>query len=729
MKQILIFFLFCGSVVLPQKLKGIVYENINSVLSPLPGVNVFWAGTTIGTTSDENGIFSIVKTAADTSRLVVSYVTFRPDTILVSKSQEDIEIVLTENIQLDEVTVSVRSKSLEIDGLNPIFTQKITTKELKKAACCNLSETFETNASVDVSYGDAVTGSKQIKLLGLDGKYGQIMTENIPNLRGSASAYGIFFIPGPWMESIQVSKGTASVINGFESTTGQINVEYKKSLDPDKLYADLFTTSNFKSDINAITSIDVDDQIKSSLFLHGEYYSNNIDDNGDSFIDHPHIRQLNMLNRWSFDDYENWHVAATLSYLVDERSGGQTTYDNPNQSSPYRSYINTERFQFWSKIGYMFTGESNSSVGFINMLTLHKQNSIFGIREYDSDEFSFYSNLILESSIFNFDHKVNAGVSLVYDKHSEFLEGRNFDKTETTPGVFFQYTYQPIGALTVIGGIRADHSSKYGSFITPRLHLRYSPSINTTFRATAGKGYRSANVIAENISLLSSSRQFIMDDNLEMEEAVNYGINLTQYIHLFGREMSINAEFYRTEFVNKVVVDIDQNSREVNFYNLKGSSYANNVQLEIVYELLTRLDMLGAVRFTDSKTAYGGDLLADPLDKSFKGILSLSYLTKLRLWQFDFTTQFYGKSRLPYLPENINPSGETHSPSYISMNTQATRYFKGWEIFIGIENVTNYTQKNRVISPDDPFGPDFDASIIWGPIEGRKIYLGMRLSI
>ncbi|MBK8943965.1 MAG: TonB-dependent receptor [Ignavibacteriae bacterium] len=729
MKNILIIFLFCVSAIFPQKLKGIVYENIGENISPLPGVNIFWENTTIGTTSNADGSFEIIKTSADSSKLIVSYVTFKPDTIIVKKSETFIEIILTENLELDEITVLVKTKGTEFDDLNPILTQTLFNKEFKKAACCNLSESFETNASVDVSYSDAVSGAKQIKLLGLDGKYGQIMTENIPNLRGLASAYGIYFVPGPWMESIQISKGTASVINGFESTTGQINIEFKKSILPNSFYADLFSTDQLKNDVNAITTINIDENISTSLFLHGEYFGKNVDHNKDGFLDHPNVRQINILNRWNYEDFKNWHIAATLNYINEERYGGQIGFGSKNNFSKYRNIIKTERFQIWSKIGYMFSNDLNSSFGFINMLTTHKQNSSFGNRIYNSDELSYYSNLIFESQIINQKNKINTGISLVYDNLNELFIENNFDKKEFIPGAFFQYTFQPEENLALISGVRADFNNKFGMFITPRFHARYSPLANTTLRFTIGKGYRSSNIISENISFLSSSRNFIIDENLKMENAINYGFNITQYFYFFDKELSINADFYRTEFINKVVVDIDQNSHEVNFYNLDGKSFANNFQVELNYELIKNLDLTGAVRFSDAKTTFNGNLISDPLNKKFKGLLSLSYLSNLRLWQFDFTTQFNGSSRIPKLAENITLENGTKSPSFINMMAQITHYLKGWEVFLGIENFTNFTQSQIIISADDPFGPDYDSSMIWGPIEGRKFYLGFRLTL
>ena len=357
------------------------------------------------------------------------------------------------------------------------------------------------------------------------------------------------------------------------------------------------------------------------------------------------------------------------------------------------------------------------------MFTQHNQESLFGLRGYNAKQTSFYSNLIFESNIYNVDHKINAGASLNYDKFDESFNNINQINDDTMPGVFLQYTYNPVYAFSVIGGIRSDFSNVYGTFITPRLHIRYSPLESTSLRFSIGKGYRTANAIAENISLLASSRQFIFQEKLDQEEALNIGLNLTQYYTLFGREMRIGLEFYRTKFINKVVVDIDKSSREVNFYNLNGDAYSNTYQLELGYEIIPRLDFLGAIRFNDVKTNYNGNLLSNPLNKEWKGIITLSYLSRLRAWQYDLTTQFNGKSRIPNRVEN------NYSPSYTLLNAQVKRIFKDWEIFVGAENITDYTQEDPIINADDPFGPDFDATVIWAPVIGRMFYVGARYKL
>lgn len=724
MRFLLTLFLLCVSFISAQNLEGVILENLgNGKSNPLPGVNIFWAGTQLGTISDGEGKFSIEKTGDNFSALIVSHITYKPDTLIIKKTDQFVEILLTHNRELDDVVITAKTTGITIKEFETMYAELLNRKELTKAACCNLSESFDTNPSVDVSYSDAVTGVKQIKLLGLSGKYSQMMIENIPNMNGLASTLGLYFIPGAWMQSIQVAKGTASVVNGSDAMTGQINIELKKPAD-EKLYFDFYTNSLTKTDVNGLVAFDLSDKLSTNLLLHGEYLGKAVDKNNDTFLDKANVKQINIFNRWKYKAESNWAAQLSFNYITDERAGGQEGFDSkPKIENPYKTNISTDRFQVWSKVGYVFENSSNTSIGFINMYTYHNQKSYFGIRNYNAKQNSFYSNFIVESDISNCDHKLNAGVSFSYDKFDEaFIESDKI-KEEIVPGLFSQYTYSPSPDLSIIAGLRVDFHNEYGTFATPRFHFRYSPIENTTLRFSIGKGYRNANVIAENISLLASSREFIFHEDLLQEESINIGVNLTQYFSVYERELRLGLEYYRTEFSTKVVIDIDKSRREVNFYNLIGDSYSNIYQFELGYELIPNLDFLGAIRFNDVKTNYSGELMSDPLNKELIGIITLSYVTAPESWQFDITSQFNGKSRIPNSPDN------EYSPSFAILHAQVKKIFNDWEIYLGGENITNYTQKNPIIAYDDPFGPDFDATVIWAPTVGRMIYVGARYSI
>tara|TARA_R110001583_G_scaffold58103_3_gene173475 strand:+ start:11658 stop:13907 length:2250 start_codon:yes stop_codon:yes gene_type:complete len=746
MKRILILFLSLlplFSIAKTDEARRIFEGKIVEVLAnkkqaPLPGASVFWKNTTKGTATDVNGHFTL--DASEKSRiLIVQFVGYETREIEVNKfNGKELIIELSPSIELNEVLVSKRRAGTILDRESSIQSQSITGAELCKAACCNLAESFETNASVDVSYADAATGAKSIKLLGLTGKYIEMMTENNPNFKGLASVYGMVYVPGPWMESIQVSKGVGSVVNGFESITGQINIEYQKPQNAPKLYLNAYGNSIGMSEGNMITGVKFSDKLSTSILAHGQDNKKEIDDNKDSFLDDPMVSQFNFINRWNWKPNKNWITQFGVKFIDEQRIGGQKGYDEnkPNDiNNAYRIDIDTRRYEAFAKIGYVFPKNDERSIALITNFSSHEQKSFYGLRNYDAKQKYLYANLLFQSYIGNLTHKYTAGLSFIYDDFNDNLTrgvnslGRT-DRSEKVAGAYAEYTWLPSDEITLQTGLRYDYNSVYGGFITPRLHFRYQFAEGSTLRLAAGSGRRTSNPIAENSFLLASNRTFIIDSNLKQEKAWNYGLSVTQYFNLFGQNFTASADFYRTEFQNQVIVDVDQDINQVNFYNLDGQSFANNYQVELKFEPVDRLDVTTAIRFSDVKADINDEFQKVPYVNRYKGLVNLSYSTNMNIWQFDFTTQINGDMRIPSTAGNpVEYQRREKSPAYAVMNAQITKRFKIWEVYAGVENLGNYTQKQPIIAADNPHGVNFDASMIWGPIQERKFYLGVRLTI
>jgi outer membrane receptor for ferrienterochelin and colicins len=716
-----------------QTLKGIVYEideNQNKI--PLVGTNVFWEGTQIGTTTNEEGFFELEKIESDHLHLIVSYIGYQPDTVEVSPEQDNIEIILSVNRELKEVVVTGTSLSKYFDELDAKPTEIITSKELLKAACCNLSESFTTNASVDVQFQDAVTGAKQIQLLGLAGIYTQIMLENIPTLKGVTNTFGLGYVPGPWMTAISVSKGAGSVVNGYESITGQINLDYKKPDDIERYYFNAFQSSHFKTDLNANAAVQISENLSTLLLAHTDFVTKTFDDNMDSFADQPEVKQFNFMNRWHYQSFAGYESQFGVQIINEKRNAGQIseTHSGSHSGHPYDINIDTERYELYAKNGFVFNGEPYTSMGLILNGQYQNQNSLFGLREYDSHLRSFYSKLVFETKTVDEVHTITLGGSYVFDQYDEKFNGFNYFRKESRPGIFAEYNYSPLPQLAVVPGMRVDFHNLYGTFFTPRLHVKYGIDDNTTFRISGGKGYRSVNLLAENMNYLASSRQFVVINNPTYEEGWNYGFNLTRYFSINNRDLRITADFYRTDFLKQTVVDIDSDVDEVRFYDLDGKSYSNNYQIEIAYELFERLDLMAAFRYSDVKTQYGDQLLTKPLTNKYKTLLTVSYATEDRDWLFDTSFLLNGDGRVPSTIENPVEYQRSESFSeFVNINAQVTKKIEIVDLYFGVENLLDFTQDNPIIASDDPFGEYFDASLVWGPIDGRKFYLGLRLSV
>jgi outer membrane receptor for ferrienterochelin and colicin len=617
-------------------------------------------------------------------------------------------------------------------------TQKITYGELCRAACCNLAESFETNPSVDVSYSDASTGARQIKLLGLAGTYVQMLTENYPNFRGAALLYGLDYVPGPWMESIQVSKGTSSVKNGYEALAGQINVEYKKPVTSDILTVNLFTSDAGRYEANSDVSWHINDRTSTGLLVHYSKDGTQHDDNGDGFLDMPLKEQVNLMNRWQHHN-GNYVSQYGVRYLQEDRTGGQATkHLHSHTTDPYRISIQTNRVEGYTKQAIVIDPDKVESVALILSGSYHGQQSIYDQTPYNVYQNNVYASLMYESE-FVPSHSISTGLSLNYDGFDENLtqnrQRTEFNRSEVVPGAYVQYTYNLNDKFIALAGVRADYSSIYDFFVTPRIHLKYNPFEWFHIRASAGKGFRTANVLTENNFLLSSSRHILIDDNLNQEEAWNTGLNFSFYIPIAGKDLTINTEWYHTNFKKQVVVDMDSNPHAVSFYNLDGKSYANSFQVEATWQFpfLRGFTLTGAYRYTDAKTDYRNPdgvirRLKKPLVSDFKGLITASYQTPLKKWQVDLTGQFNGGGRMP-TPDASNPLWDTGFNPYQVWNAQVTKYFRHWSVYLGSENLFGYTQNNPIIDAVNPRSGNFDGAMIWGPVHGRKIYLGLRFNI
>lgn len=647
--------------------------------------------------------------------------------------------------KLDEVKVVTKRKGLQKSFTVTGNTTLVTSKELLKAACCNLAESFETNPSIDVNFSDALTGTKQIKMLGLTSPYLMITEENIPSIRGASQAYGLSFTPGTWVESIQITKGAGSVVNGYESISGQINTELIKPINDIPFFLNAYGSTDSRFELNTHLNTSLSDKWSSSLFLHGNTRISKMDQNKDGFLDNPLTKQVNMLNRYQYYDAERGLVSfINFRYMNDKKQTGQLHF-NPNTdkgtTNSWGSEIDTERLDFATKVGYVFKDMPYQSIGFQNAFTSHNQQSYFGLSQYNIKQNSFYSNLIFNSIINNTMNKFATGLNFTLDNYQELVTTQNWNRTDNSVGAFFEYTYDNDENFSVILGGRIDNHNRLGTFVTPRLHLRYNPWEKAVLRFSAGRGKRTANIFAENQSLFASSRIFsILDTNgktygLNPEIAWNYGASFTQSFLLFGKKADATLDVYRTDFQNQVVVDIMQSPQQALFYNLKGNSFANSMQLEFNYEFSNSFKMRSAYKVYDVQTDYLSGTYQKPLQAKNRFFANLEYETLAFLnskqWRFDFTYNWIGKQQLPNTKTNpITDQLPEFSLAYSLMNTQITRVFSSvFEVYIGGENIGNYTQSRAIIGNENPFGTSFDSSIVYAPIFGQMYYAGLRFKI
>ncbi len=749
MKRIILYLLLLSPLaVCSQIISGRVVEETERGDVPVPGAHIHWAGTSVGCISGEDGRFEI--RSGFKEKLVVGCMGYRTDSLSVAEEGTFLKVVLVKGMELGAVDVVGRRGATRTSSHTPLVEQVITGAELCKAACCNLGESFETNAAVDVSYSDAVTGAKRIQMLGLTGKYVQMLTENMPNFRGLASLYGLNYIPGPWMSSISVSKGMGSVINGYESVAGQISVDYKKPDGEEWLAFNLFGSSERMYEVNSNIGTDLGGNWSTMLFVHGSRMDHIHDADKDGFRDMPETKQYNFMNRWAYKT-EAWNLQFGMKFIDEDRKGGAVAA-GPGEE-PYEIGIATRRYETFMKLGYLMPRYENSSMALIANYTRHSHDSRYGKKEYGARQQTLFMNYIYQSVFGSSSaHKYSAGLSFSRDAYDEDFRDRVFESSgplikekvnlareETVAGAFFQYTGAFLDERFVfMAGIRYDRHSKFGNILTPRLHLMYKPDDMTLLKASWGKGSRVAGVLSEHSYLLASSAAIYVNgkllaehpeeaDRLEMEKAVNCGLSFNRKFEVFGRILQLDADYYYTDFKEQTIADYETYDR-IDFRNLSGRSYSRNIQAEVKYELIPRFDIHIACRYTDARATIRDESLRLPFVGRYKGLLNLTYATSMRKWQFDYTLQLNGPGRLPERKGASLP-GPGEFSRFTLMNAQITKFFRHWSIYGGCENITDFTQKNPIIASTDPWGKDFDSTKVWGPVHGRKFYIGLRFSL
>jgi len=713
---------------------GMIYEKTaDGDLQPLIGANIHWAGTSSGSVTDIDGHFDLPRIATN-EQLVISYIGYQNDTIDMT-GQSLIAVTLLSNHIMDEVNITHKRRATEVSFINPIKTQNITQKELCKAACCSLSESFETSPAIDVSFTDAVTGTRKIEMLGLAGPYVQIMRENMPYIRGLSAVAGLSYTPGPWIESMQLNLGTGSVVNGPESMTGQINVEIKKPETSERFYLNLFANMMGRFEANANTYVDVNQKWSTALIAHGAVMDNSIDNNDDGFYDTPLRDELMLMNRWKYVGDNGVRFQFGGKYTNVNTEAGQL--QKLDQVPLWLAQSNNEKVELWTKLGKVWKGDPFKSVGWQTSFVDHNMTSSYGFRGYDGRQTSLYSNLIFMNAI-NSDpkHQYKVGASIQYDDVAEtvFDNEQPWERTEVMPGAFAEYSYLPNDKWTLVLGLRADYHNLYGAFATPRLHLRYAPQDKLAFRVAAGRGQRTASIYAENLGLFASNRTVAprltdtdLPYGLDAEVAWNVGANVTKEFSMLGMNTVVGLDYYYTYFEQQVVVDWDVSARLIDFYNLQGNSYAHSIQMQADIQLTDGIELRTAYRYNDVNTLYQVGELEKPLLSRHRAFVNLA-VEMGKGWSWDGTFNWQGSKRLPTTADNpVEFQLEERSPSFTVVTTQLTKKIgTAIDIYLGAENLLNTRQLDPILSADNPYSPYFDGSMVWGPVFGRNVYIGLR---
>lgn len=769
MKKIIftLFTALCAIVATAQDITGRV---VDATGNSLPGASVYWAETNVGEAADMNGNFRIHRVKGY-DKLVGSFLGYTNDTISVDKATTEVVFNLIEGVAVESVVVegTMRGNYISQEGI--LKNENISFAGLCKMACCNLAESFENSASVTVGYSDAISGARQIKMLGLAGTYTQILDENRAIMRGLSAPYGLGYTPGMWLNSIQVSKGISSVTAGHEAVTGQINLEHRKPTDEERFFLNLYLDNELKPEVNLSTALPVteDKRLSTVILAHASVDTHKFDHNGDGYRDLPMARQLNIANRWLYQGANGIQVRWGAKYVNDQRVGGQMDFDKSmikdkdgkawqqwwREENLYGSVVANQEANVYFKMGKPVgaavfdkeeSSEMRSNFAMILDYDFFREDAIFGAdKGYIGGQHMTNLNLMY-THYFTYNSSLATGLTASSRWVKEDLTDRlwsenprNFDRNESEVGAYAEYTYNIKEKFSVVAGMRYDYNVYFRKHLfTPRGHIKWNITPTTVLRGSAGLGYRPTDIITDNIGIMATGRRIVFNTPFDhsfnrMESALTAGGSLSQTISTVNyRDMTISLDYFRTELFHSVIVDQERDAENIYIYTTDGKSYTNTYQADLSWTPADRLDIFATFRYTDSKytiTRADGsqELVERPLVSRFKTLLNIQYATRMRKWTFDVTAQLNGKSRIPTQTGVLTDSVD--SPIYPMFFAQVTRKIKMWDIYLGCENIAGYKQQNPILGADAPYSSAFNSSCVWGPLMGRKIYIGVRFNL
>ena len=767
------FFIAAGGTLRAQDIRGAVRDADDR---PLAGASVYWAGTTVGASTDAEGAF-LLHRVKGYDRLVASYLGYVNDTLRIDEAVQRADFALrAEGVELEGVVVegNLSGNFVKRDGI--VKGEMISFAGLCKMACCNLAESFENSASVTVGYSDAISGARQIKMLGLAGTYTQILDENRPIMRGLSAPYGLSYTPGMWLNSIQVSKGVASVTAGHEAITGQINLEHRKPTDSERLFVNLYLDDELRPEANVSTAFPVsrDKKLSSVILLHGSGDTDvrKMDHNHDGFRDLPRSVQFNVANKWLYAADNGTQVRWGWKFVQESRLGGMLDYRNTDAMREamfrdwdwqtegtrmplYGSHIRNRNANGYFKVG-MPVGpsvydeaeqdEMRSNLAFVADFDHFDEEAYFGLNDYSGNQNSLALNLMY-NHYFTYRSSLNVGVQAHLDYYRETLgndtpwlgsdRAYDFGRDEEEVGAYAEYTYAVRDKFSVVAGLRGDYNAFYDRFfLTPRGHVKWNVTPSTTLRASAGLGYRSTNVITDNIGMLATGRELVipaLGDLDRLEKALTLGGSLTQTFGLVNPgDATLSFDYFRTQFCNSVVVDQEYDAQTIRVYDSDGRSFTDTYQIDFSWTPVERLDIFATFRYTDSRMTIDRPdgttaRVERPLVSEYKTLLNIQYATKFRRWVFDATAQLNGPARIPTQTGDLADS--RYSPRYPMFYAQVSRKVGKFDIYVGCENIADYRQEDPILNAANPYDYRFNSMNVWGPLMGRKFYAGLRFNL
>lgn len=723
--KIIFFCLLSISSVFSQTLSGIIKDDTGLNLE---GVSVFFLNTNIGTATDQNGAFVLFRKNKE-QKLVVSYTGFKTDTLNIPLEQNFIKLSLNSGQKLNEVTVNAKRQSNSFSLLNPLNVESITSQEFKKAACCSLSESFQTGNTIDVSYNNAVTGSKEIIFLGLRGIYTQLLLENFRFFNGILTSQGFDFIPGTWLDNINILKGASTSIYGPQSMTGAINVGLKKPDKDHRIYSNAFLDYHGRLELNQHFNKSWSAARHSGIYAHYSNHQGFRDHNNDGFKDDARAQKFALLQRNTLFGRK---MEGQINFygLYEDKNGGQL-----KNVGNYNFNQKTSHIQAFGNLGYVGYANPDRNSGSIWELSLSNIDAYYGteLNPFKAKEFRFLGQVFYSEIFSEGKHKINIGpnVNINIAEENYIADKRTYK--EITPSLFFDYDYAigkientDLKKLHITLSQRLDYVKSSKLYYIPRLSTRFNFDKSWTLRSSVGLGYRHPRVYSDNLNLFFVNYEKVFSNVPDIETSINYGINLVGKPLINNKELNFNLDFYITEFNNQLVTDleqIDQNFNILKYYNVVGNSNTKSLGITVSYPIVFGISAKIGMKYTDNITGYEHGNKQTPFIAKRREMTSLDYESNNKKWTANLTGQWIGKMRIP---QKVNETESTYSKEYFLLQSTVNYILPKIEFYIGCENITNYTQHHAILSADAPFSRTFNATEIYAPINGIKPFIGFR---
>ncbi|MDR6516546.1 TonB-dependent receptor plug domain-containing protein [Chryseobacterium camelliae] len=644
--------------------------------------------------------------------------------------------------QIDDVVITGTIKAVS-RSKSPVPVEIYSQKFFRKNPTPNIFEAIAMVNGIKPQLNCSVCNTGDIHINGLEGPYTMILIDGMPIVSSLSTVYGLSGIPNSLIDRIEVVKGPASSLYGSEAMGGVINIITKNALTAPKFSTDLMTSTWSENNIDVSTKFSLGKTAASLLSVNYFNFSRKIDDNKDNFTDAALQNRISVFNKWNFRRKENRMASIALRYLYEDRYGGEMQWNRRYRGSSevYGESIYTNRVEAFGLYQWPVKEQVITQFSY----NYHTQNSFYGSNPYEATQKVAFVQTYWNRSFRK--HDLIAGLTFKKTFYDDNTPGTlsadglvNEPMNSPILGAFAQDQWEINDQHTLLLGYRYDYDRIHHSVHSPRLAWKFSPNPYHALRFNFGTGFRVVNLFTEDHAALTGSREVVVRSDLKPERSVNGNINYIWKIPAGNRMVNLDASVFYTYFSNKIVGDFDSEPDKIIYDNLNGYGVSRGASVNAEYSFNFPLSFNIGITFLDvyQKFDHEPNKVRQLHAPKWSGTYAFTYRFPNAL-TVDFTGQVYGPMRLPVLPDDYRPE---YSPWYTLANIQVSRSFdSGFEVYCGIKNLLNFTPKDPLMRPFDPFdryaddpvnnpkGYTFDTAYGYAPMQGIRGFLGIKYTL